>query len=636
MTTSCKQAIYVQAVLLDWVTLGATNLQLPCGARTQPNDTIIGGVTVAGTGFPRLPNGTAFNNAACHITSGYTDSRRPNFTNNGYIITRIWTIVNNCSGQMLMWSQSIEVRDAAPTLTLKTLTTAQITLARRVEVTANDFILTLTDDCTPRANMVLGIRKVGTGTGFPTASTLSFFCGEQGNYNVEVWVRDNKDNITTQIAPLSIKDDSGNCSIPVASGMIRKEDGTEVPAKIMLYSNLNIPLDSTEGTAYQFNILLPNTQNRVMPMRPNTDWTNGVTMYDVVLMNRHILGSEMLSTPYRIIAADVNKNGEIDAVDMLLMQRLIMRINPAFPNNNSWRFVQRRFVFDNPTLPFAADFPETLFTPVPARTMTDGDFVAIKVGDLNLSAGTTILRGHISPFVLSVEDKLLEKNKTYQIPIKLMPFQKDYKGQAVSALQFALNIDKSAAVLDNIAKGDLPNCGEANAGLFKNEGIVTAAWARSLNQKFIENDSFTMFNVTIRPTKNVRLSDILSLNPVYTEGVAFDEIGNGAPVKLSFGVAGKASDKAVLLPNRPNPFTDETTLAFIMPEMGNAKLTVYDMMGRVLMQTEKAFNKGLNEVIFDAKATPSVASFLAMTSGVLVVRLQTGGQVMEQKIVLSH
>jgi hypothetical protein len=61
-----------------------------------------------------------------------------------------------------------------------------------------------------------------------------------------------------------------------------------------------------------------------------------------------------------------------------------------------------------------------------------------------------------------------------------------------------------------------------------------------------------------------------------------------------------------------------------------AKLTVCDILGKVLMTSEKTFAKGLNEVVFDATTTPSVSS------GIFVVRLQTATGVAEQKIVLSR
>ena len=607
------------------------SLTLNCGSsRTEPTDTVINGVTVRGTGFPHLFGNLSLTNTFCKIAVGYSDTRVVNSSIVGFKIQRNWGLVNACNSQTLTWLQTIDVRDAPPTLSLKQNVIVQIPTSKRIEVTANELIENLTDDCTARTSMVLGIRRTGTGTGFPSTSSLFFVCGDQGIVNVEIWIKDEAGNTSRQTTPLSIKDDAGNCILPSISGMIQRENATDVPSRIMLYNSVNNAIDSITGVRYNFTGLPPNNSYTIMPTRPNTDWLNGVTMFDVALLSRHLLGVESLASPYRMIGADVNHDGELDAADMLLTQRLILHITSAFPNNNSWRFILKNYVFVDPTNPFSVDFPEIYRIPNLTTAISNGDFVAIKVGDINMSAGSVNIRGRLKPFILSVEDKVLEKNKTYNIPIRLMPFQKDYKGEAISALQFALNLDKKAVAIEATAKGDLPNCTENNTALFKNEGIATAAWYRAPQQHFIETDTFTMFNLTIKVLENTRLSQVLSLDPTFTEGVAYDEVGDGAAVKLSFGNTDKPSMQAILLPNRPNPFREETTISFILPENGFAKLMVYDLLGKVLMTTEKVFSKGLNEVIFNTKDNPSVSS------GILVVRLQTEQGVLEQKIVLSR
>jgi hypothetical protein len=282
----------------------------------------------------------------------------------------------------------------------------------------------------------------------------------------------------------------------------------------------------------------------------------------------------------------------------------------------------KSYVFQDVNNPFALDFPESLIVPSLTSSITNGDFVAIKVGDVNQSLGSVIIRGSTAPYLLSVEDKLLEKGKTYDIPVRM--------NASAAALQYAIGVDKNAARLEGITKGDLPNANDNSFGVFKNEGIVTAAWNQEANQKLSESETYTMVNLTIKPTINARLSDILSLNPVYTEGVAYDAVGTGKPVKLSFGNNGKASDsdKLTLLPNTPNPFSGQTTIAFLMPEESVAKLTVCDILGKIVMATEKTFAKGLNQVVFNAQST--------LSSGMLIVRLQTNMGMAEQKIVLNR
>jgi Ig-like domain CHU_C associated/Dockerin type I domain len=419
------------------------------------------------------------------------------------------------------------------------------------------------------------------------------------------------------------------CTTPSIAGSIGREDGTAVPATTLLYNIVTGRTDSTTGTNYAFANLLANSNIRVKPTRPNTDWTSGVTMLDVSLLSRHLLDINPLASPYSIISADVNADGEVDAIDMLLMQRLILRLIPAMPNNNSWRFILKDYVFRNARNPFVSDFPEILVIPNLASALANGDFVAIKVGDINQSAGAVTIRGGAKAFMLNTEDIILEKGKTYNIPIQLTS-RIDGTGSSVNSLQFTLNVDKTAAKIESLQMGDLPNFTDNNTGLFQKEGIITAAWYRKDGQILSETDKFTMMTVMLKPTITARLSEIMTINSAYTEGVAYDAKGTGLPVQLSFGNQKSNNEKAILLANRPNPFSNETTLSFILPEASVAKLTVCDLLGKVLMTSEKLFAKGLNEVVFNATSTPSVSS------GIFVVRLQTATGVAEQKIVLQR
>jgi hypothetical protein len=75
--------------------------------------------------------------------------------------------------------------------------------------------------------------------------------------------------------------------------------------------------------------------------------------------------------------------------------------------------------------------------------------------------------------------------------------------------------------------------------------------------------------------------------------------------------------------NPTNPFASDFPEILVIPNLA-------DVLGKVLMTSEKTFAKGLNEVVFDAALTPSVSS------SVFVVRLQTATGVAEQKIVLQR
>jgi hypothetical protein len=111
---------------------------------------------------------------------------------------------------------------------------------------------------------------------------------------------------------------------------------------------------------------------------------NGVDAIDQVLIQRHILGRtpDLLDSPYKLLAADVDDSGQIDAIDQVLIQRLILGRSSQFPAG-LWRFVPTNYVFLDPQNPWNAS--SNLWYTNLVADVTHGDFVAIKLGDVNNS-----------------------------------------------------------------------------------------------------------------------------------------------------------------------------------------------------------------------------------------------------------
>ena len=61
---------------------------------------------------------------------------------------------------------------------------------------------------------------------------------------------------------------------------------------------------------------------RIVPYK-NDDPLNGVSTFDLVLINKHILGVELLNSPYKMIAADANKSNYISTFDIVELRKLL-------------------------------------------------------------------------------------------------------------------------------------------------------------------------------------------------------------------------------------------------------------------------------------------------------------------------
>jgi hypothetical protein len=112
---------------------------------------------------------------------------------------------------------------------------------------------------------------------------------------------------------------------------------------------------------------------------------NGVTTYDIVLLKKHALGVSQLQSPYAYIAADADNNGLVDLNDTLPIRDAILGQTINFPNNKSVRFVRADYVFPNPGNPFQPPYPEFIGISNLTSSISNVDFIAVKIGDVNNS-----------------------------------------------------------------------------------------------------------------------------------------------------------------------------------------------------------------------------------------------------------
>lgn len=172
------------------------------------------------------------------------------------------------------------------------------------------------------------------------------------------------------------------------SGQVSTEDMMGVQDITINLSGLhNSDITNTKTTktgSYTLENLKRDEGHRLTP-KSDENPLNGVSTYDILLIQKHILNIEVLNSPYKMIAADVNNSRSISAMDIIQLRKLILRIDKKFINNRSWRFVSTSYTFPNRLNPWLQSFPEYIFIAswLPGQST---DFVAIKIGDVNASA----------------------------------------------------------------------------------------------------------------------------------------------------------------------------------------------------------------------------------------------------------
>jgi hypothetical protein len=496
-----------------------------------------------------------------------------------------------------------------------------------IQMWASDFLQYGTDNCTPANQLKYGIRRSGTGTGFPVDGNgnpitgVTFTCADLGTQSVELWAIDKAGNADYCETYVIVQDNAGACPsvgpAKIAGALATEQtNGLDQGAVEITGSGNNIPaftfttMSDINGD-YNFDAIPVNSNSTVTPVKDDNP-LNGVSTYDLVLISKHILGIQPLSSPYFMIAADANKNGSITTFDIVELRKLILGIYTVLPNNTSWRFVDRAFAFPNPNNPFSSTFPENKSIVAFNSSMLSQDFVAIKVGDVNGSA--------IANAKMQAEDRAtgtllfdLTPRAVGAQPIPALPstrevgdihsapalgsvgpgevFTVNFKAaERVQGYQFTINLN-GLEVVDLIPGEGMK---ADHFGLFA-DAITTS----------FDGNTTGEFTVKFRATKAGKLSEILGLSSRITKAEAYSNASEKMDVAFRFNQGGTSTIAGVgfeLYQNEPNPFVNQTTIGFHLPEAGPATLTVYDETGRLVYTKNGDYAKGYNSITLDKAA----------------------------------
>ncbi len=374
------------------------------------------------------------------------------------------------------------------------------------------------------------------------------------------------------------------------TGNILTEDDEAIELVSVSLEGTGMNTYSMTDEAGYFGFEAEMNQNYEVAPESNDDYLNGITTLDLILLGQHILEFQTLDSPYKMIAADINRSGAITSLDMIELRRLILMIDSEFSNNTSWRFVDAEYVFPNPLNPFASTFPEVNnINNLSEEAITD--FIGVKVGDLNGSAtpnqlannGDTRSRETLN---FATTDQALKAGETYTVDFRASDFKE------MMGYQFTLEYDASALTFFDFNKGKLSNLDMRNFGIHLNDGALTCSWNE--RAAVTVKDEEVLFSLAFTALKDGQLSELIFLNSKLTKAEAYDE--TIVPMNLELTFAKPNSDRLILDQNQPNPFRMETMIGFSIPEAGPATLTIFDVSGQVVKVIEGNYDVGYHTV----------------------------------------
>ncbi len=351
----------------------------------------------------------------------------------------------------------------------------------------------------------------------------------------------------------------------------------------------------------------------------NHNYRNGVSTIDMVLVSKHILGTENLPTAYRMIAGDINNSESVTTFDLIQMRKLILALTDQFDNNSSWRFIDAGQEFPNQLNPWLKPLKEVVnFNNIETGDLS-ANFVGVKIGDVNLNAQTNSLihspRSAVGTFNVEATDQVMEPGQLLEV---------EFSSKIISDIagyQFTLELLPDQLELVDIEYG-LAQAGDFGFR-FIDEGLITTSW---YPKDEVDSEGM-LFKLVLRAKDYGRLSEVMRVSSRLTQAEAYNQWMEDLDIELVFQeVNGQSVQPAFQLDqNRPNPFNDQTTISFTLPEAGTASLSIYDANGRMIKLIRGEYDQGANSLQINASELPS---------GLLYYRLESGAHQAIRKMIL--
>jgi hypothetical protein len=427
----------------------------------------------------------------------------------------------------------------------------------------------------------------------------------------------NHDYCETYILVQDLMGRCGNSDGAIASGNIETAEGDEGVTDVNV--QISGPMDQTVVTQgdgfYRFTNIPVNADVSIYPVK-DVGHLNGVSTFDLVLISKHILGVQLLDSPWKILAADANNTESVSTLDLIVLRKVILGIDQSFTNNTSWRFFDANQTFSNPSNPWADELVEIVSINDIIGEVTV-DFDAIKVGDVNGSAKanefSSLDERSRGSFAFNVEDVNMVAGNTYNVEFTAADIA------TIEGYQGTFTLGESIEMVD-ITYGAAK---EGNFGTtFLQEGLLTTSW----NDEASADD--VLFTLVVRATADAPLSEQLGLSSRITPSEAYNDEGEKLDLAINFST-GKVQEVAFeLYQNQPNPFQGETVIGYNLPEASQVTFTVSDVAGRTLKLIRTEGVKGYNNILLNSKDLPA--------AGVLYYTVSTDNYKATKKMIIAQ
>lgn len=333
----------------------------------------------------------------------------------------------------------------------------------------------------------------------------------------------------------------------------------------------------------------------------NQELRNGLSILDIVSMQKHLLGIRTITDPYLLLAADVNDSGTYSVGDLIDLKKALLGSIDSFPSNQSFRFVRTNNIANIPYR-YAGDYTFSMTSPL--DFYRPYDFTMVKIGDLDQSFtldGPRIEERSYPMRSLILPEKQVELGEEFVFKIG--------NTQDVIGMQGTLEFDpKKVEYIKVQSQTQQDNINTKS----KENGQIG----------FITEEQTPVIEFVFKALQKQNLSEAFKFSNAQLPSLSVDKQLDLNKVQLAFAQENKKFEFDFDI--YPNPMNETLNINCNYPSNESGSLVLYSMDGRYVLNKEIKFTAGFNHF------TINLSDLQA--GGLLILEIKTGQYVQQKKI----
>lgn len=545
-----------------------------------------------------------------------------------------WFVDDGC-GNLNSCSFYIDVKDKKPPtpVCFAQLSTVVMPQGGMVTLWARDFDASSYDNCTKRENLKFSFSPD------VLEASHTFTCDDVGVVPLQIYATDEAGNQAYCNVNITIADNESVCPDmhPLTGDVEMFTSDAVSGAEVSLYkimsdgsTLMDMSRESADDGSYKVGF--GTTQyDRMLDVTKESDPMSGISTLDLVYLQQHIMGTQPLTHPAALRAADVDGSGRAGVNDLLMLRDAFLSGGKSLKGAIlPWEF----YPADCDWLPNgepACDFQVEIDHTAPPTYPIN--FIGYKVGDINGDA---------------MHDPANRSAYKYPIGVKYDSEEQAYLFIALEpldALGMQLSLKPSLlGGLRPLSGGEL-NIGDQTCYVDNERNVVNLSWVPPVAEQFTEGEVLFVMRVPEFQTHRIdiaRWAKGVYRNEVYltdrtavpVELRALDSNGQvtGIGTQDVSEVQPQDVDKGQIVDTgsaepffAPNPMSEAGLLYFRLMKEEQVNFEVFSANEQIVVSKKIAGQRGMNEILITARELG--------LSGVFLYRLTIGNESYTGRII---